>query len=65
MRFGTVGCFLRDGDWIIEGERKTNDIGKLELIKGQQNSLIRAIDSCHVAAVPYQSPNELVSPDSF
>jgi hypothetical protein len=42
MVIGAVNWFVRDEYWIIEGERKRNQIGKLILTKVEQNGLIGA-----------------------
>jgi hypothetical protein len=63
MAFGAVDRFLRDEDWIIEGERK-RIILTSKIHKVAQNNLIGAPGYHHVLAIPHQHTNKLVTPDS-
>jgi hypothetical protein len=65
MIFGAVGWLLRDGHWMKEGGRKTNDIGKPRLTKVEQHNLIGAPGYHQVSAIHYQHTNELMNSDSF
>jgi hypothetical protein len=64
MIFGTVDWSLKDEYWIIESGRKTNNIGKLRLIKVEQNSMIGVTSYYRVLALFDSPTNEMVSPHS-
>jgi hypothetical protein len=60
MAIGSV-----DEYWIIEGGKKTNTIGKLRLVKVEQNGLIGVTGFYHVLVTSHQRTDKLVNPCGF
>jgi hypothetical protein len=64
MLYGAIDWSLRHEYQIIEGGSKMNNIGKLTLIKVEQNGLIEATGYYQVLAILCQRTSGLASPDS-